>query len=249
MSIETKDIIDRLPFELKARAEADPFCSDIPVTIFEEGMVRAGMDRLQAAVTTKAGKRGVAIIIPQLVADDDFPNLQFGPMTLFPSFLVVEVPELNRDPSGTGKSARKVARWLRDLFKGFGMEGMIKDFRAMKPCIHPVPLMKELGDKVKCYQVDFRCLEVSTESLSTVQLPVISQVGSTAFVQIVSGTEGADVFYTLDDSYPSAANTEAKLYADPIEVPESGELLVRACAYKTGMVASWVTRKLIELES
>ncbi len=142
--IATLDIIDRLPYEFKARLEADEFFCDIPVVVAEDGNLKSEMEKRQAVLTTKTTKRGVAVIVLQVVADDNFPNLRFGPMTLRPAFQVVEQLEFNRDENRTKKSARKVARRIRDVIKGAGLQGLVLDLQADSPCIEPVNLPKGL---------------------------------------------------------------------------------------------------------
>lgn len=237
--INAVDIIDRLPYELQARLEEDDFFSDVPVVVAEEGNVEAEMKRRQAVVTAKCGKRGVAVIVLQVVADDDFPNLAFGPMTLYPSIQVIENLELNRDANGTKKSARKIARRIRDVIKCMGLVGMVKNMQADKPAIEPVNLGEELGKLVRAYQVNFKCLEVSTQDLSFVAIPQFVSMGPAAQFAITCATPQAAIYYTLDDSFPRPSNGQA--YAAAIDVPAGG-LTVRACAYKAGMVASWVNR-------
>jgi hypothetical protein len=242
--IETLDIIDRLPFELQARLEGDDFFSDIPVVVAEEGNIKLELGRKQAVITAKSGHRGVAVVVLQVVADDDFPNLQFGPMTVFPAFQVIENVELNRGANGTQKSARKVARRIRDVIKCAGMIGLVKNMQADKPAIEPVDLGAELGDQVKGYQVNFKCLEASAQDLAQVAIPQFAPVQGQAQFTITCETAGASIYYTVDDSYPTRA---AALYAGPVGIPEAG-LTVRACGYKAGMVASWVNRGTISLE-
>jgi hypothetical protein len=187
----------------------------------------------------------VAVIVLQILADDDHPNLGLGPMTLKPSFQVVENLELNRDANGTHKSARRVARRIRDVIKVAGMVGLVIDIKTDKPCIEPINLTKELGDLVKAYQINFRCIEQSLEQLSQVQQPQFQATSDTQF-QITCPTPGATVFYTTDDSYPRNGNPNAKQYAmgEPIDIPDGG-VTVRACAYVAGKIASWVNRATI----
>jgi hypothetical protein len=248
-----------MPYELAARLESDPFFSDIPVVVFEEGNIKTEMDRKQALVTTKTGKRGVAVIVLQVVADDTYPDVMFNPLLLHPAFQVVELVELNRDPNGTGKSARKVARRIRDLMKIFGMQGIAKTIIPDEPCIEPVKLADELGKSVKAYQVNFHCLEDHDELLNQCQRPTFTIDAEAGQVTIVSATAGAEIYYTLDDSYPSKANPRAVLYNGPVDIPDAAGVVLRACAYPTGttnagndggpmdpalmsMTGSWVTR-------
>jgi hypothetical protein len=259
------EIIDRLPYELAARLEADPFFIDIPVVVFEEGNIKAEMDRKQALVTTKTGRRGVAVIVLQVVADDPYPDVMFNPLLLHPAFQVVELVELNRDPNGTGKSARKVARRIRDLLKIFGMYGVAKTMIADEPCIEPVKLADELGKSVKAYQVNFRCLEDHDELLNQCSRPTFQVTGAT--LELLSETADAEIYYTIEGdpaecvgarTYPSKQNPLAHLYNTALPIPDAG-FIIRACAYPAGTTnagnggepidpallsttASWVTR-------
>ena len=241
--IRTLDIIDRLPLELAARLESDEFFADIPVIVAEEGDLAAELARKVAVITEKGGKRGAAVIVLQVVCEDDYPNLQFGPLTLYPSFQVVENVELNRDGQGTGKSARRIARRIRDVIKCYGSIGMIKDLRADKPCIQPVQLGPELGELVRAYQVSFRCLEVSPEVMSQVATPQFAAAPPESF-GITCATEGATIYYTTDDSFPGPANALAGIYFEPQAIPPEG-ITVRAAAYKAGSVGSWSNRATI----
>ena len=199
----------------------------------------------------------MAVLVLQIVADDDFPNLGFGPMTLRPAFQVIENVELNRDTNGTHKSARKVARRIRDVVKVCGMQGLVASIQTDKPCIEPVNLGEEMGKLLKGYQVNFKCFEIPDKNMSQVQTPVFRSLmpagtspgSSSAAFQVVidCATPEATIFYTLDDSYPREGNPQAHVYADPIDVPVSGFIL-RACGYGAGMIASWVNRAEIVVQ-
>lgn len=246
MSITALDIIDRLPYDLQARLQADDFFVDIPIVVADEGNVRAEIEKRQAAITTKNTKRGVAVIVLQVLADDEQTNIQFGPMTLRPAFQVIENLELNRDENGTGKTARKVARRIRDVVKGSGMTGLVMDMKPDKPCIEPINVAKELGASIKAYQVNFRCLETPQQVPTQVQMPQFVPQPPNPQFTITCPTAGALVYYTTDDSYPWPENPRATAYVpgDNINIP-GGAITIRACAYVQGMIASWVNRATI----
>ena len=171
-------------------------------------------------------------------------------MSLSPAFQVVENLELNRDSSGTGKSARKIARRIRDTVKGMGLVGIVKDMKPSTPCIVPVPLSKEISDLIKGYQVSFECLENSSEVQQRVQMPAFEPVQGDSGPQfsITCPTPGAVIWYTTDDSFPWRENPTAKQYVAPINVPASGVMIVRAAAYFSGFFGSWVNRVTIDIE-
>ena len=246
--MQTFDIIDRLPFELAARLECDPFFVDIPVIVAEAGNIKLEMERKQAVITEKENKRGVAVIVLQVVADDFSKNLQFGPMIIYPAFQVIENVELNNDDNGTKKSHRKVARRIRDVIKNCNMMGMVQDMKAGKPCIEPTDLT-ELGATLKGSQVNFECLEVSAEDQVQVQMPVYSGDGSPQLT-LTCPTPGAAIWFTTDDTFPyngTAADfpgSTSQLYTGPVTLA-AGATIVRAAAYLDGSVASGINRKTI----
>ena len=236
------DVIDRLPFELQARLEGDEFFADIPVVVAEAGDVKAEVERRQAVMRVKAGKWGVAVIVLQVLGDDDYPNVTFGPMALRPAFQVVELVEQNQGASGTGKSARRVARRIRDLVKSLGLAGVTTEFVPDRPCIEPVDLAADLGKLVRAYQVNFVTFEADTEEIIQVPAPVVTAVGGAVPRFSIACDDGAAaVWYSTDDGFPAPDRAGCVLYAGPVDVPAAG-VVVRAAAYRAGCVASQVVR-------
>jgi hypothetical protein len=250
--INAIDVIDLLPFELAARLECDDFFADIPVVVAEKGNIAAELARKQAVITEKGGKRGVAVIVLQIIADDEYQSPAFGPMRLKPAFQVVENVELNNDENGTKKSCRKVARRIRDVVKPLRLVGLTTDFQTDKPCIEPVPLAKELGDSIVANQVNFLCYECDSEPISQVSMPqFFGAGGSDPQLEVTCETAGADIWYTLDDSYPVPTtinpDSTATLYAGQIPIPAAG-FTVRAGAFLTGSIASQVNCAAVTIE-
>lgn len=228
------DLIDRLPYEFAARLEADEYFSDIPVIIAEDGNVEAELARKTAQLKSKGGKRGVAVIVLPTLADDEHPNIEFGPLTYYPAFQVVENVGLNRDANGTKKPARRVARRIVKVVKSAGMSLLVADLRPDRPCIESTEV-----DGLKVVQVNFRCLEVVENQETKVDAPKFTGDTANGTLSITCPTEGATIFYTLDWSYPRPSNDQALEFVQPIQIPATG-MLIRACAYKAGSIASWV---------
>ncbi len=229
--ISSLDVVDRLPLEQVARLESDPFFIDIPIIVFEEGVVLTEMQKKQAVVTTKSGHRGAAVIIPQMILSDPYNDLQFGPCLIRPAFHALEIPELNRDPNGTGKSARRIARRIYQSFKIFGIQGLVKTFIPDEPFMVPLRLSGEETKAMRGYEINFHCLEDDGEKLSMCQRPTFLVTDQ---LEILSATANAEIYYTLDGTYPSKANPNAHLYASPVDIPDLPEVIVRACAYPAG---------------
>lgn len=259
--MQNTDIIDRLPTELANCLVTNSFFNDIPVVVAEKGNVAKEYARAQAVITEASGKRGVAVIVLQVVADDMSNSLQFGPMQIKPAFQVIEAVELNHDENGTGKSARKVARKIRDVIKTQNFIGLVQDMRTGKPCIEPVDLSKELGDGIVAYQVNFECLEIGQEQMTAIQMPQIYVGTNPPQFTLSCPTPGAQIWFTLDDSFPF--NGDATVYPNgngagqpstaqlfvagqPVNIPPGGCTL-RARAYLDGdnYIASGINRAFL----
>jgi hypothetical protein len=240
------DAIDQIALELQARLEADPFFADIPVIVAEEGNIALELERKQALVTEKGGKIGAAVIILQFVADDTYENLATGPMLLRPAFQVLENLELNRGPQGTGKTARRIAWKVRSVIKPLALGGLTTEFVPDKPCIEPVNVE---GTLVRAYQVNFTCYEAGDPE-SVVGTPEVALVADaeTPQVALTCATEGAEIWYSVTDTFPAPGRAGAIMYPGPIDVPAEG-LTIRVCGYKAGMIASLVARYHVSFSS
>ncbi len=251
--IKAIDTIDQLPGELAARLAADDYFVDIPVVVADPGNVLAQIAAMTAVVTEKTGKRGVAVIVLQMTADDDFPEVTFGPLTLKPAFQIVEVPELNRDTNGTGKSWRKVARRIRDVICSAQFTGLVSELVADKPCIEPVQFANSkesqvaLGGNAIGGQVTFSCREIDDEQLHQCSMPLFSPSGAGQSIIMTCATVGAVIWFTSDGSFPGPNTVGAQVYSDPVAVPNDG-FTVRAAAYMPGWIASAINRADITIE-
>ena len=237
------DVIDRLPAELAARLEADDYFTDIPVIIADDGDVKAEFDRRTAALASKTGKRGLAVIVLGMEADDDIPNLALGPMRLLPSFQVIELVSLNN----TGKTCLQVARRIRDLVKSLQLQGLTTEFVPENPCIRSLNLSAQLGDTAVAKQVNFATYEADGEELLVCATPAFAAVaGDDPQFSLTSATSGADIWYSTDDSFPAPGRAGSALYTGPVTILDT--VTVRAAAYKTGCIASQVNRATLTVD-
>jgi hypothetical protein len=243
--IKTIDVIDRLPLELQAWLQADPYFADIPVVISEKGNVSAEIQRAQAVITTQGGKRGVAVIILQVIADDKDDNIAFGSMKLKPAFQIVENVELNHDSAGTKKSARKVARKLIQIVKPLRLVGLTSEFVCDKPALEPITLPSEYSKSIVTYQANFYTYEADSEPVSQCTMPIFSLSPGNVSPLILTGANGETIWYTTDDSPPmptdKVPSSTAVIYSGPIAIAGIG-FTVRTAAFRAGYVASQVNR-------
>ena len=245
--ITPEQLFDRVPEELAAWVQCDPIFARMPVVVAEKGNVLAEMERLQAAITSKKGKIGTALIVLPIVADDAYDEVGFGPMKLFCSFQVIENVELNHGPNGTGLSCRYLARHLVKIVKPMRLGGLTTDFVCDKPCIEP-GVIKLAASELQSRMVNFFAWEADTEPMQQVASLVFAQAGNQ--VAISCATAGAQIWFTLDETFPAppaaVPGSTAKLYGGPIAVAAGG-MTIRACAMVAGMISSQVEWAAIEV--
>ena len=242
-----EQLFDQVPLELAAYLACDPVFAAIPIVVAEKGNVRAEMERLQAAITSKGGKIGAALIVLPLVADDAYDEVGFGPMKLFASCQILENVELNQGPNGTKLSCRYLARYLVKIVKPMRLGGLTTDWVCDKPCIEP-GIVKLASSELQSRLVNFYTWEDDTEPLAQVASLAFAQVGNQ--VAISCATAGAAIWYTVDQSFPAppsaVPNSTAQLYSGPIAIPPEG-IIIRAFAFVAGMIASQVEWANIEV--
>lgn len=245
-AVKAIDVIDRLPLELQGWIESHQYFCDIPVVVFDKGNVEKELATKTSVITSKGGKKGVAVVIMPVIADDEEAELVFGPMTLRIGVQVVEQVELNNGPYGTGKSARKVARKLRDVIKPCRFVGLTTDFVTEKNCITPVDMGKQLADLVRGYMFTCYTWEADDEELNQVAMPQFSKVeDSGPRLKMECATPGAQIWYSLDDSLPGPNRPGSLLYAAPIAITD--DAVLRAAAFLEPSIGSFVHRVPISL--
>lgn len=152
--MNTYDIIDRLPFEFAARLRSDPFLLDVPVVVAEEGNINLEMARRQAITEEKHGKRGAAIIVLQLVADDLNPGLQLGPMKFYPASLYA-----------SADAAADAHRILRAALKGIRIHLRVTQGATIN--YYPNAILESSGAEPHGLSVDHAMTFVSDDVTST----------------------------------------------------------------------------------
>lgn len=243
------DILDRLPFELAARLESDPFFCDIPVVVAVKGNLARQLQLKEAAILSKQNKRGVAVFVLQIAADDIWDGIPGSPMKLYPAFQIIENVELNNDENGTKKSARKIARQIVKNMKIAAFRGYIQALKPAKPAIEPV-VLKDFPDEMVGEQVNFECMEFSDEPFFYCLPPVVAGVAGSnpPQVAITTATPGGQIWFTTDDSFPYAGDKDvfpestSQLYCGPITVQMQPPTVIRAMVVREGFIGSSIER-------
>lgn len=191
--------------------------------------------------TVRNGATGIGILV-------EMPTFQMsnnlagpGPQTqLLVTLLVVECPPINLDPQqGTGTDAESVAELLLPFLHQWLIEGQ----GEMYPQSTPIAPANDLPLGCIGYRVAVK-MEHSPLGITRVTQPSIAIDGNfNVSLTDVSGLDGVDVIYTLDESAPCSANSTAVKYSGPFQV-EVGDV-VRWCAWKNGYTPSAIGRCVI----
>ena len=234
----SETVMTDLVTDIVARLDADSYFANITVIPYKRLDVLAEIKKARSVVTSKAGKVGVAVIVLPGVATDEFPNVQTPVNTITQTIQVVETPELNFGPSGTLKDGLSVARRIESVLKHYTPVGLVSGLIPDDPAISQI----QIDMNAVAHLVSFITREADSTAELRLARPSISP-GSSAAPQTITlacATAGASIYYTLDGSHPWSGTAAAVLYSAPFLV--STPKTLRACAFKSGSIASDVNR-------
>ena len=184
---------------------------------------------VMAYITPRNGRVGAGIIVEPPGFEVGHPNLPGPEGDLTIELLVLEDRITNLSPSeGTGLPADQICQTIMDAlhwqqFEGFGQ--MFCDRSAMVPAKDFQPL--------DAYRIKFR-LRMPRSQTEKVQQPVITELSGA--ITFSCSTSDAQIYYTLDQSYPGRSNPAALLYAATFNVDVG--TVINAAAYKDGLTPS-----------
>jgi hypothetical protein len=153
---------------------------------------------------------------------------------------VVENVLVNMDASGTGKAAADVALAVLNSLWLYSAPGLCGMLIPDKPAI--IPVEDENGI---AYEVQFHTQDMPMETAHKVSTPNATGTGDALpkTITLSCGTPGAAIYYTLDQSHPSAQNATAHIYTAPFSVSAPG--WVRYGAFKSGQIGSDINLTVI----
>lgn len=241
--------LERTLYDLKARAEADPFYVNISLFVLRPRYTAAGavadtasfasiqtsINNALQCLVKKGGKGGAAVTFLMPMGDTDKPNISGPQMKFIYTARVQEHPIINWGPEGVRLSAEEIALHTLQLFHLSSLNGansLAADASTLTA-----------GEKDGFITYDVRLFQQGNlPAPAKVALPIISPSSGAVpqSVAITCGTAGAAIYYTLDGSYPSSANPAAELYSAPIAVAAAATL--RAAAEKSGQQQSNVAQ-------
>lgn len=186
---------------------------------------------------------GIVIWMPQLRTEHQ--NLPGGERVTL-GVTVVEEPNLNSAPeTGTLLSAEDLALRVKDLLHAhcfWGLAEMVSSAQAIT----------EDNDfpELLAYRCNFEMV-LARGTTPRCDAPTASGGGSVLNLSNGPHTPNADIYYTLDGSYPchpdhargagghNVINPASQLYANGIIIPSGASLTVRAVAYQFGFHPSF----------
>lgn len=175
------------------------------------------------------GRIGAGIIVEKPGIIVNHPNLPGPEGFLTIDLLVLEDQLTNAGPTeGTQLAADQICQIIIDAlhwqqFEGFGQ--MFCDPNAMTEAKDFQPL--------NAYRVRFK-LRMQRGQTEKVAQPTISE--NALEITLACATADAQIYYTLDESYPGRSNPGAVLYDAPFPVADGD--IINAAAYKEGLTPS-----------
>jgi hypothetical protein len=244
------DPITRMLYDLRARADADPYYNDIELivlrprynddgTVAENASFATLQQRVDEAINCqrlKAGRGGAAVSFLMPQGDTTRPNISGPQMEFTYTARVQEHPILNFGPHGTRKSAEEIALHTLQLFHLCMLNGA--------NCLGADPATLTPSDQFApklTYDVRLRA-QGGLAAPVKCALPIISPRSGAAPLEVTltCGTSGAKLYYTTNESYPSSRNLAATLYGAPFTLAAAATL--RVAAEKTGLQQSDVAQ-------
>ncbi len=236
-------ILERLQLDIAALLNSLDEFQYIPVLILrprsseEALLIQTKLDQSLAGLTQKNGKAGVCVIIQMPTADATNPDIPGPRFEVTIEIKVFENPLINMGAGGTQLSAEEVSLAVHNSLQQFnlGITGA-QMFPAPK-AIEPDLSFLDKGRIVYNANIKTRFQLVPP---SKCMAPAIG--GNSASMTLSSATPGATIYFTTDESFPSAQNS-AQEYTDPVAVTPGAR--VRAAAYLDGKHGSDVTAQII----
>lgn len=233
-------ILERHQRDIAARLEAHAFFADAQIFLVrprdQESFVTIDERIAQAnkGVLKRNGKTGLSLQVLMPVADTEKPGAANPTLRLTYTVRVQELPVVNMGPSGTRISAEEAALEALSLLHNF-MPGPANAFFPDQAVLTP----SDQFDPFITYDLRMSQIWAAARAVRCA-FPIISV--DAGLVTLTCATSGAALRYTVDGSYPSAANSAASLYSVPFTAPAEG-ILLRVAADKSGHQQSDIAQR------
>jgi hypothetical protein len=228
--------LEQFQTDCAARLSAEEYFEDVSLFVVRPRSAAEALllqTKLEEALSGKAftgGKCGVTCTVQMPAATVSEPDL---PGPVFDASIVVRVtenPVINMGATGTGKSAEDVALAVLGALHQCVMENLV--ITAAKEALKPQSEGLASGKVV--YDCNFSRRLTLTPQQKVAQVSITaSGVLPDVGVALACATEGAEIYYTTDGSYPTPA---AGIAYAPFTVTAACK--VRAAAYLAGFSGS-----------
>jgi hypothetical protein len=230
-----ENVFNEIMDDLVSRLEADSFFADIPVMSQDRESAVTDIEQALNGGKLKGGKVGMAVAVMSPRLGVEYPNVPNSPLFALQPVWVMEQRNYNWGTTGTHKTALAVAcRVVKvlGLSQAPGFYGLLENMKEEAVSI----VDDAIADIV--YEVRFRVTIADNGGDTSAAMPSFSVAGASLpkTITLATTTAGADIYYTLDRSFPSAVNAAAMKYIDPFVV--STACTIRAGAFLGGCIGS-----------
>ena len=234
------DFLQTAQADVFGRLLAAEDLATVPVLLQRALLDEAAVKRRMGALDSRTGRTGACVIV--LMPEISVPSTEAPGPTLIvrQSCLVLEHPTVNHGDVGTGLSAEQIAVFALQALHHFRASGTVQTFTAGSRAIVPDATYEGLVG----YLVT---VEAYAGVSTSPKLPTPSITGTTGPITAALACDdaAAELWYTLDGTYPWSGNPAAMAYAAPFLITTACTL--RAVAYRTGYQASNVASAVISL--
>jgi hypothetical protein len=221
----TTDILDNLQDYIYGRLTASYYFADITVLNARNGITESEIEQALGTLTAKNNKMGVCVIVLPVIREVIQPNHPGPQYELLASVRILEDPVANNDTTyGTQKSAQKISLEIDKLLHHCRIIDNLVLYASKSE-----PLQFEDGKNA----VD--CIYSARGALQPTAKVATPSITINVTATLTCATASASIYYTTDDSYPSAQNPTATLYTAPFNF--AGDYIT-AVAYKTNLQPS-----------
>lgn len=220
-----------------AKLLSEPSLDRINFVSLRKEVIASRLDFALLTKTARNGRMGCGGVVEMptfLVPQSNAP----GPQGAFEiSVLIAEMPTINMSTTGTKQTAEEVALLVLEAGHRFFVRD-VAEFVAGRQAMEPAEDFDQAGHVA--YRVRFAFLFANQQRLRVAMPEIVEDAGR---VTLTCATADAQIYYTLDDTFPGPGNPGAVRYTDAFDVV-SGQLL-RVAAYKDGLLGSDVDRATV----
>jgi hypothetical protein len=230
------DLLLQLQQDLADKINSESAFSSIWCGTYRAMVVAQEIEKRAPHLTGKNGSKGCGILVLMPTLHGIFPNVSPPQGEVKLGFWIVENPEINFNAGGTQLACEQVARMVRQCVNLFQIEGKLA-FYQEATVMAPIHGLEKTYPGCCGYQVNMTG-RMSETAVAKCALPTLSEGSLT--VALATTDEGAAIYYTVDGTFPGAANAApagtAEVYTGPFTVA-AGQT-VRWAAYQGGYYGS-----------